>query len=322
MPEAFELEVDEPKPKDGPEVITTKEPDPQESKVITAEEIQALTDELAAAKRDRDSERSGRVAAEGRTREVEQTSAEKLKSEIEKRLEEQGNTIATALVSAQAEIDSFRALAAKAMEDGKWADAAEATENMADAKVRLRELTYQKQQVEQAKTQAAEAAKNPRPAPGPQGKTAAWIAAHPRFNTDPQYNAAAMAAHYQAIRDGIAIESDQYFQRIEEATGDRKVEQKVEPKAKAAEGGEGEGSGRRGVDTSGGPAPVTRRATNPAGSGNGGGPKKITLTGDQVEAADSLFGDPTNPLMYIKDPKERYTYWHSQQERLKSEGRM
>ena len=332
MPGAIELELDEVIKSipdevdiplkgggegDGKTGKVVAEPEDKSGRAISAEDLANLQKELQAAKDDAARERQGRSSAETRTAEVERTSAQKLQSEIEKRIEEQSNTVETALLSAQGEIDSFKALAAKAMEEGKWADAAEAQENLADAKMRMRDLSYQKQEL----TRARETAKKT-PAPSaPANKTQAWIAAHPRFSTDTSYNAAAMEAHYAAVKAGIQPESDEYFKRIEEATGDRKVEQKAEPAKVPDKDGEGgkDAAQADGETRVSGPAPVTRRT--PQGNG-GGGPKKITLTGDQVEAADSLFGDETNPLMYIKDKAERSTYWYKQQERLKAEGRI
>ena len=330
MPGAIELELDEiiksiPDPEDikpdksGGEggktpaaKIVADDTDDKGGRAISAEDLAELQKELQAAKDDAARERQSRATAETRTAEVERTSHQKLQSEIEKRIEEQTNTVATALLSAEGEVASFRALAAKAMEEGKWAEAAEANENLADAKMRHRDLSYQKQEL----ARAAETAKRtPAPTPSGQTKTQSWIAAHPRFNTDTSYNAKAMAAHYAAVGDGIAPESDEYFKRIEEATGDRKIEPKPEPKPNG-EGGR-EAAQADGETRVSGPAPVTRRAIP---SSPGSGPRKITLTGEEVEAADSLFGDETNPLMFIKDKAERYTYWHSQKERLRAKG--
>jgi hypothetical protein len=51
--------------------------------------------------------------------------------------------------------------------------------------------------------------------------TQLWIQAHPRFLSDPQYNAAAMFAHYHALRCGFVADTTDYFQHIELFTGDR-----------------------------------------------------------------------------------------------------
>ncbi len=321
MPGDIELDLDDPITKSDDIIVSPKgggegtQPEGSNSKAISADDLANLQKELQAAKDEARREREGRTGAETRAAEAERTSNQKLQTEVEKRIDEQSNTVDTALLGAQSEVDSFRALAAKAMEEGKWTEAAEANENLGDAKARLRDLTYQKQQLAVAKVEAAKAPK-PAPASNVGARTASWIASHPRFNTDPEYNSAAMAAHYQALHDKVAVESDEYFKRIEEATGDRaKVEVKAaDENTDNREGGKVQADGER----PSGPAPVTRRA--PAGAAPG--PKKITLSGDEVERADELFGDPTNTLMYIKDPKERYTYWNSQKERLKADGRL
>lgn len=287
------------------------------SHAITADEILALKTELEAAKAERQRESTARQTAETRAAEVERTSHTQRQTELQQRLAEHASTLTTAIASAQSEIETAEALAAKAMEEGKWQEAAKANRTMAQAEARFNQLQDEKARIEGAIEQAKKA-----PAPQTQTKTQAWIAAHPRFNTDTAYNAKAMKEHYACVADGVAPESDEYFRRIEEATGDRKVETKEPPKEPAVRGGEGDGEAAQsdGVNRQAGPAPVTRRATG--SDGERPGSKKITLSGEEREAADSLFGDPTQPLVYIKDPKERYIYWYQQKDRLKSEGRM
>lgn len=324
MPDEFELDLTtDPKDptvvsdKGGGEGVSGSAPG---NKTVSAEDIDDLRKELLAAKDETKRAYSAKTEAERRSTEIERDSSVKLTSEIEKRIDEQEVTLTAALASAQSEIESARSLAAKAMEEGKWSEASEANEAMTDAKVRLRELTQQKGHLTRAREQVkldAETAKTPKgPAVG--NRTQDWIAKHPRFNTDPVYRATALLEHERAIAAGITPESDEYFQRVELATGDRKAEIKVEKTPIAnGEGGDGAPPARAETPQSG-VAPVTRRTPQVPNNA----PGKIKLSGEQVEAADSLFGDPTSPLMYIKDPKERYTYWHQQQERLKSEGRL
>lgn len=44
-----------------------------------------------------------------------------------------------------------------------------------------------------------------------------WIDEHPRFNTDKKYKRVAVAAHEDAIDDGVAADSTEYFRRINTA---------------------------------------------------------------------------------------------------------
>lgn len=319
MPDDFELTIEEPKTPDNEiPVKVDSGGEGDGGKPVSATDLLDLKKELEAAKADARRARDGETAATARTAQVEQEGSAKLKTELEQRISEQEATLDTAITSAQSEVESYRALAAKAMEEGKWAEAAEANENLGDAKARQRDLSTQKNNLASYKEKVKAEAVAPR-APAVGAKTQSWIAAHPRFNTDSVYRAEALLAHEKAIKAGIAPESDEYFEQVELATGDRKkVEPKVDPVVdKSGEGGDGKTPAK--AEATPGVAPVTRRAGTPNSPAQA---RTIKLTGDQVEAADSLFGDPTNSIMYIKDPKERYTYWHSQQERLKSEGRL
>lgn len=326
MPDEIEIELDleptTPDPKETKIIVDKDGGEGGSNKPVTADDLLDLQKELDAAKADRDRARRGEVAATAKVAEVERDSTAKIASEIDKRIAEQETTLTAALAGAQSEIESCRTLAAKAMEEGKWQEAAEANENLGDAKARLRDLNQQKGYLERAKADAKTQAEAPK-APQLGAKTQSWIAQHPRFNSDPEYRAAALYGHEKAIRAGLVPDTDEYFEAVELVTGDRKAEAKVEDKNTGSGSGEGAGgkSPASGENRRSEAAPVTRRAT-PNGSGAGGGKQTIKLSGDQVEAADSLFGDPTVPTLYIKDPKERYTYWHNQQERLKTEGRI
>lgn len=288
---------------------------------ITDTDILDLKKELEAAKAERDAAKRDVGAANTRVAQTEQQAREtnaRLAGEVSSRVEEQSATIESGIVSAQGEIDGLRDAVAAALEGGKWADAARLQEEMSDAKLRMRELVYQKGEVARYKDQIKNAPKTPVPqAPGVGAKTQSWINAHPRFNTDSVYRAKALLAHEECLEANIPVESEEYFKKVELMTGDRKADAPVVPKTSASDEGDAPDGGV--AIRSGGVAPVTRRAAN---GGNGdSGRKTIKLTGDQVEAADAMFGEP-GTAMYIKDPKERYTYWHTQSERLKSEGRL
>ena len=339
MPDDFELEIEDPK---NPEIIVDNsggeggsKAAATGSKAVTAEDINALKAELEAAKADSARRKTSEDAAHAQVADVTRQSQETIRqrtSEIEQRIDEQIGTVKTAILSATSEVEQAKARYAASIADGKWAEAADANEAMQDAKIRLRDLSYQDQQLGQAKTRAKAEAERP-VTTGVPSKTLAWIKSHPKFDqTSGQFNQGyynkAMAAHFAALDAGVQAESDDYFKRIEEATGDRQREVRVDDTTKNTNTGEGEARGKSPADggdntsrNSSGVAPVTRRASGNGGT-DGSGRKVIKLSGDQVEAADSLFGDPSNTLMYIKDPKERYTYWHTQQERLKSEGRI
>ncbi len=289
------------------------------SGAISDDDLKAMRADLEEARKQRDAAKRGETVANTRVAQTEQQAREqqaRLANEVNARIEDQSLTVESGLVAAQGEIDALRDSLAKALEENKWADAARLQEEMGDAKLRMRELTYQKGELARAKDAAVKAVKTPAPQGNGVGtKTQEWIAQHPKFNTDPVYRAQALYAHEVAVAEGKTIESPEYFQKVEEMLGERKVANEDEGGARRqANDNDDEPPPQRGV------APVQRRQSN-GSDGNSGGRRTIKLSSEQVEAADAMFGDPTNP-MYIKDAKERYTYWHTQTERLKSEGRL
>ena len=99
----------------------------------------------------------------------------------------------------------------------------------------LAQATYR---LEQAQAFAAQAQRDPVSQAGatqePQqgavvsGAAAKWIAAHPRFNTDPDYKGKLMAAHYDLLNDGVQPDSRAYFRELDRVAAElegRKVEQ-------------------------------------------------------------------------------------------------
>ena len=104
--------------------------------------------------------------------------------------------------------------------------------------------------------------------------SASWIRAHRECVTDPKKNAKMIAAH-DFIKDDVAVDSPEYFQRIEEMLGyrnstpDPKLED--DPMADAAK------PSRRSQPAA---APVTR-----SGNGAGNRPNAVTLTAAEREMA-------------------------------------
>jgi hypothetical protein len=114
----------------------------------------------------------------------------------------------------------------------------------------------------------------------PQGGTSAaaqaWIAAHPRFNSDRGYKAAMIAAHTDLVADGVAPDSPAYFRALDEAAATldggrtQRTEPMPEPRqsyngAPPSRGGSG-GNGRGGtVQTPLGPVSVTRKSDGNVG---------------------------------------------------------
>jgi hypothetical protein len=104
---------------------------------------------------------------------------------------------------------------------------------------------------------------------GMSSKSAAWIRAHPDCVTDPKKNARMLAAHNLAMADDIAVDSPEYFERIEAGIMPaKKVEAEPQPK-------------QVNIRPS---APVA--PTGNSGGGMNGGGQTVTLTRREVEAAN------------------------------------
>jgi hypothetical protein len=124
-------------------------------------------------------------------------------------------------------------------------------------------------------------------------KSAAWIRAHPECVTDPKANARMMAAHNLAIADDVALDSEEYFERIEAGIKPAKKQQEQQVEKKASDG-------RR---------PSSAAASGGAtGGGLNGGATTVKLTkGEAASATDGTlvwnYDDPTGQKRFAKgDP--------------------
>lgn len=122
-------------------------------------------------------------------------------------------------------------------------------------------------------------------------KSAAWIRAHPEAITDRKKNLRMLAADNLARADGVEVESEEYFRRVEDAIKDPVVAKKpagevtIRPSAPAAGGG------------------------NPGGSNtlNGGGTEVRLTRGEAASATDGTlvwnYDDPSPNKRFKKgDP--------------------
>jgi len=125
-------------------------------------------------------------------------------------------------------------------------------------------------------------------------KSAAWIRAHPDCITDQKKNARMLAAHHAAVADGIALDSDEYFDRIEK--GVSPVQQQQKAPAKEQQQKEA-GDGRR-------PSSAAASAAG-AGGGMNGGSVSVKLTAREIASATDgtlvwNYDDPTGQNRFKK----------------------
>lgn len=197
----------------------------------------------------------------------------------------QADAIATALASAKGEADALQGQIQQALESGEYKAASELQRKLARAEATI--MRY-----EDAKTELEVQAKAPKPEPKaeqqPQRRMApraeAWLREHPEYNSDPKLRNKLVAAHYTAVAEEHALESDAYFARVEEILGMREpAESETEYEEEAP---------RRQPRHS---APVSREApANKHGvSGN-----RVTLTRAEVEMAKDLNMTPAEYANY------------------------
>lgn len=164
-----------------------------------------------------------------------------------------------------------------------------------EAKQSLQETAKRgpQQQREQPQQRRAPADPVEAVAAGMSPKSAAWIRAHPECITDPKLNDRMMAAHHQAKAEGITLDSDEYFERIE--AGVKPVKQQAQQQKP-----ESGGDGRR---------PSSGAASGGATGGDlNGGATTVKLTkGEAASATDGTlvwnYDDPTGQKRFVKgDP--------------------
>lgn len=199
----------------------------------------------------------------------------------------------------------------RAFENGDAAGMARATRAMQRAEVTRSELIQArdslKQSAQRQTTQQQQPRQQPRQAPSDpveataanlSPKSAAWIRSHPECVTDPKMNARMLAAHHSALADGIAVDSEEYFEAIEKGIKpvSRRADPESEPGKKAA------GDGRR-------PSSAAASAAG-AGGGMGGNGSATTVkltAGEARSATDGTlvwnYDDPSGQKKFKKgDP--------------------
>ena len=267
--------------------------DQQQPVVVVTDEGEAAKpsaeDELAPlkariAEEERAKEARDRELAEmaGRLRQAEH----ERNTAIQQRFGAQDAAVANALASATNEAKQYKAEYQRALEEGKFDVASDINDKLLDARLRIKTAEGQKQWLEgqkvafanqieqdarareQMEQQAAQAQA------GPSAKAKAWIDAHPQFNTDDAYRYRALAAHAEAVKQGLEIDSSEYFDHINAAVEGEQRTVTSEPRQQQQ-------------------APKPSRATTAPGpsrsGGNGGangGRRVVSLSAQQKEWAD------------------------------------
>lgn len=215
-------------------------------------------------------------------------------------VESQYDTVATGLAAAQAEGSAAEQEYAAAFDKGDALAMAKAQRKIANAEARAVRLDEAKAELEVRRKDPPRQQLREQPARPAQGDdpveayvanrsapTQKWLRAHPEWITDGRKNAKLSAAHMDAVAEGFAADTDEYFEHVENFIGLRKQPQN--------------GNGRD-------PAPQAKRKTSvPAApvhqssGGTNGGPREVRLTPGEARAAT----DGTHQWNY-DDPQKRF----------------
>lgn len=284
-----------------------------EDREVNTDDVAKLAAELAAAKADRKAALEANVS----TSKAHGETLNALHVERERHFKAAEDAITNGMVAAQSEVERLTDLAAKASEEGRFADAAKFTRQAAVHEFKLEGFEANKGQLaadrERIKNQPVDPEATLSPA------TRAWINEHPQFRTDSVYRGWATAAHDEAVqRLGLTPDTPAYFahvnKRLAQSEGgfEPVTTQTQTPAERAAVVVDPPVTRQPNAATVA--APATRRAA-PANNGNQR-PGTITLTADQRDAANRMFADnfPTE--------KERLQHYANMQQRLKESGRL
>lgn len=262
---------------------------PEEGIAALKAQLKESQDATAAANAARDDAERRAAAAAGQATDAAKTARE---SEIQQ--------IDSAIEVAKQNSGILKSNYAVAAAAGDWDAAAEAQEGMAKNAAQLMALEQGKKALEDAPLPKAEVRIDPVEALASQltPRSAAWVRAHPEFARDGRQYQRMVAAHNLAVGDGLAPDSDAYFEAVETTLKLRKT---AEPSKEDVNAGDP-------ISAAGKPA-VKRGESQPAAAppnGGGNGRQRIRLTKEQVEIAAACGQTPqqyANELARIEREK-------------------
>ena len=266
MVDETEVEIKQDTPPAATDVVIGKEPK-AEAKIITADEgVAELKAQVERAKAEsaRRLQEADRQIAEARQQAIAaQNEATTVKT----------SAVATVLDSLAKDKEAARRDYKAAMEAGDFDKAADATDRISEANARIEEAKRGKMELENRARnpdQGRVVERNNDPldqmvkSVGENSRSGHWLRANPDYARDPAKTDAMTRAHFAALGEGIAVESDDYFRFVERKLGIGAREQEREPsRAPTA-------------------APVARDVVQSPGAQR---PGVVRLNADQVKAA-------------------------------------
>lgn len=288
---------------------------PTNGNAVTQDDLQRMLDEtrgkLSVVEQERDSERVARIVTE-QDRDQHATRAA---SEIEGRYRAQIDAVKGSIAATEALVTNAEDAYARHAELGDWKAAAKAQREMADATAKLHTYKQQSDFLETNKERlVTPAARTAQPAPRSGDRIAdlvggplapgerEWLSKREtKFVGDERYRAKVFNASNFVTADGHQRGSPQYFREMERILGEEAEEQP------------------RQIERAPSSDLTPQRRAAPGREPSGG--RHITLTADQREVADGLYGQP-NSDEYIADEAKRYEHYHNNLERMRASGRI
>ena len=237
-------------------------------------------------------ERQARVEAERRAQQ-QAAQAHLMTREVE---DNQRQMLSSALEMVNSERVLLRTQYAEAMSQGNYAMVAEINDRMNDLAVKANVIEQGRDAMEGQQKQQKQPVQQQQPYAGDPVETfaaqltprsASWVREHPEFVRDQKLNRKMLAAHELAVADGIAPDSDEYFNHVEStlgvnrASGDAQDEAPRQRKAAPAA------------------APVSRMGMNSDGSR----PNVVRLSAEQREMAQMMGMTPEEYARNMRDLK-------------------
>lgn len=194
------------------------------------------------------------------------------------------DTITTSLTAAQEAAEAAQRDIELAITNGDAKGQAEAQRRMARAEALVLRYDEAKSDLEarKAKPQAVERPADPVEAyaQGRAPQTANWLRAHGDYITDTRKNHKLQAAHNNALADGVAPDTPEYFEHVETFLGMRKVEVKPEVEVTDGDNVQRPGAAKK---------PAARQVAPVAGARGSGGAverNEVRLASYEVAAAN------------------------------------
>jgi hypothetical protein len=265
-------------------------------------QFETLQTQTANERQRREAAERARAFAEERATQAERQASQALG----RAAESQYDTVLSGLEAAKAESESAEREYQAAYDAGDGKAMAAAQRKMARAEARAVEYEGAKNSIEararrsdqeqtvERRTEPTEASQVQQPSDPVEAyisqrtePTQKWLREHKEWISDPSKNAKLTAAHWNAVGDGLAPDTPQYFEHVEKFIGLRQASKS------------GNGAARK----SGGPpvAPVG----SPSGGGANGGSNTVTLTAGEARAATDgtltwNYPDPTGKNRWKK----------------------